>query len=150
MEVKDAIQEVLESANLLSLATNDENGPWSCVLAFICDEEFNLYWMSIPDSKHQQMLLKDPKAAISITTAHKPGDENKIVQMLGKVEEYTGGIFDLEDKYKMKKNNLLYAPRHAVQGFMEKWYIFKPEFADVTYEPAWASEKRRLNIEPSE
>lgn len=149
MEIKDAAKEILDTAHLFTLSTFDDKGPWSCVLAYIADNNFNIYWMSMPDSRHQLALVKDSRAAISITTAQKPGDENKIIQMQGRVAEYTGDLFELHDKYKLKKNDLLYAPRHAVQGFLEKWYIFVPEYIDVTYEPEWAFEKRRYNLDKS-
>jgi len=142
MDIKEVIAVVLNEVYLMSLATVDNDTPWSTILAFIGDKDFNIYWMSDPSSRHSHNLMVNNKASISITSTLKPEDPNVGVQIIGKVEEIQGDLPEMHSLYLQKKNDLLHTPRHEVQGFMEKWYKFTPEKFEVTYEPEWSFIKR--------
>lgn len=142
MEVKDAVALILKDSYLLSLATLDEEGVWSTILAFVHDEDFNIYWMSEPNSRHSKAIKINPKAAVSLSSTSKPEDNNMGLQIVGSVQELSGDLPELHSLYFNKKNELLHAPRHEVQGFVEKWYKLIPERIDVTYEPEWSFIKK--------
>lgn len=49
------------------LATSDELGnPWISPVAYVFDQQWNLYFVSMPSSKHGQNIKKNGKVAVSI------------------------------------------------------------------------------------
>src|SRR3989344_5152079 len=66
------IIECLESTDYCSMATVDSKGVWSNPLYFAWDENFNLYFISQPNSRHMQNIEKDPRVSAAIySTAQK-------------------------------------------------------------------------------
>ena len=51
-DIKRLIKEVLEKGYLMSLGTVDEGGVWVSDVIYVFDDEFNLYWISDPDTRH--------------------------------------------------------------------------------------------------
>ena len=55
-------REILEDGFLMSLGTIDEGGVWVADIIFV-PEEWELYWVSMPDARHSKALERNPKVA---------------------------------------------------------------------------------------
>jgi uncharacterized protein YhbP (UPF0306 family) len=54
----------------MSLATSRDNKPWVCEVHFAYDDELNLYFRSMSDSRHCQEIEQNPNVAGNIVTQH--------------------------------------------------------------------------------
>jgi uncharacterized protein YhbP (UPF0306 family) len=58
---------IIKNNEYTTLATSDSNGaPWVSILAYSYDTDWNLYFVSIPKSKHGQQLERKRMVACSI------------------------------------------------------------------------------------
>lgn len=91
MENKEALLTYLKSQNLMALATINGDGVSNCVVYFAVDKEFNLYFISEPDSEHCMNIASNPRVACSIAqTNQKVGDKKIGVQIKGTVQDVHG------------------------------------------------------------
>lgn len=81
----------LKSHRLMSLATYGDT-PWISWVFYVTDDNFNLYFVSAPDSKHIIDIVNNNNVACGITNTEQDPLGNKIgVQLQGYVEEVTIG-----------------------------------------------------------
>lgn len=66
MSPKDLVKQYLPSVNIMQLATCVDNQPWACSLHYYSDDDFNLYWISKPKSRHSQEIELNPNVAVTI------------------------------------------------------------------------------------
>lgn len=60
-------KEVIEKNQYLALNTIDENErPWSCVLAYTFDVDYNFYFVSLPTSNHSKHIKKSKHVSFAI------------------------------------------------------------------------------------
>ena len=52
MRLKQHIQQYLQEAKLMHLATVSGGKPWVCSVWFAADEDMNLYWFSAVTRRH--------------------------------------------------------------------------------------------------
>lgn len=77
------IKDFLKQNGVLTLATFDTE-PWVCTLYYGCDDDFNLYLVTDPDSVHGKMIAKNPRVAFNIFDSHtKVTDLKKGIQGKG-------------------------------------------------------------------
>lgn len=84
---KDALQEYLQSQNLMSLATC---GPdmWISSVYYVVDDEFNLYFLSEPTTIHCQALKKNIEVSCAIANSRQKVTAKKIgVQIHGQASQ---------------------------------------------------------------
>ena len=55
----------------MSLGTSVDNKPWVCEVHFAFDSELNLYFFSMPSTRHCQEIERNPKVAGAITVQHR-------------------------------------------------------------------------------
>jgi len=90
MTNKESLHAYLKSQNLMSLATYGE-APANCAVYFAVDDDFNMYFISEPDSEHCINIAKDPHVACAITDSHQVVSAKKIgAQIKGIVEDVNG------------------------------------------------------------
>lgn len=67
-EMRPVLREFLQSQSTLALATAalDNGSPQVAPLFFASDDDFNLYWVSDPDSRHSANLADWNDAAVAI------------------------------------------------------------------------------------
>lgn len=70
MNTEQTIRDYLPSIFHLSLATSKDNRPWVCEVHFAYDEDLNLYFSSLPSSRHSQEILLNPYVAGNIVKQH--------------------------------------------------------------------------------
>ncbi len=70
MSPKEHIKKAVDEGKLMQLATVEGGRPWVCTVYYVGDEDYNLYWLSLPDRRHSLELERDPHAAITIVVKH--------------------------------------------------------------------------------
>lgn len=70
--LKTHILNYLAKTRMMQLATSVDGQPWSCTVYFAYDENLNLYWISKPDARHSQEIIKNPKVAGAIAYNQQP------------------------------------------------------------------------------
>ncbi len=93
MKLRNLIEEYLEKAILLQVATSANDQPWVCTVHFTFDVELNLYWMSLPERRHSLEIKSNPKIAGVIVHPHKITDVSRGIQLQGMAHE----IVDTEE-----------------------------------------------------
>jgi uncharacterized protein YhbP (UPF0306 family) len=125
MNTLSRIKEVLDSTYLMSLGIVDEKGPWVADVIFIYDDAFNIYWMSMPQTRHSRAVIKNPKVAATITAAGGVDVEGLGVQIEGTAEKIEGNRHDLALIYAKKKHEEEPDPdENYLEG--HSWYMLKP------------------------
>lgn len=109
-DLKKLIQEYLEAANMMQLATISNNKPWICNMWFAADKNMNLYWFSSNTTRHSKELTDNPQVAIAVCLPQNPSDNSArgiqlegIAEMLTNqedidtaIENCVGRIFSIE------------------------------------------------------
>lgn len=140
--IKELIKEVLDKGYLMSLATQDEGGIWVADVIYIFDDNLSIYWMSDPDVRHSQAILKNNKVAGSITVSVQ-GESNLGIQFEGIAEKIEGSRYDLAKKHYSRRHKI--EPKEIddiLQG--DSWYILKPKKIELINEKLFGFEKQRL------
>ena len=145
MDVKARVIEILDKTHLMSLATIDDGGVWVSDVIFIYDDNLNIYWMSYPDVRHSQAILKNSRVAGTITNTTKFGEKNLGIQFSGIAEKIDGQRYDLAVKHLTKRNN----PRpeendDVLQG--DSWYVLTPTKIELIDEENFGFEKKSLEL----
>lgn len=128
----------------MSLAIQDEGGVWVADVIYIYDDKLNIYWMSDPDVRHSQAILKNSKVAGTITVSGK-GENNLGIQFMGMAEKINGPNFDLARKNYAKRDKP--EPKDAddvLQG--DSWYILKPSRIELISEEYFGFEKKSIDL----
>jgi uncharacterized protein YhbP (UPF0306 family) len=145
MDIKAKILEVLSKGHLMSLATLDDGGLWVADVVFIYDEDFNIYWMSDPEVRHSQAVVKNGQAAATITISNKSKEPNLGIQFSGRVEKIEGTRYDLAKKHLTKRGYP--EPKETddvLQG--DSWYVLHPVKIDLIDEENYGWEKKGLEL----
>lgn len=107
--IRKLIEEYLEKARLMQVATCRNNQPWACSVYFAFDDKLNLYWISKPNRRHSLELKDNAKVAGTIVTPHKPGDDVRGLQFQGTAKE-------LIEKEEIKLAMSYYAKRYEMDS----------------------------------
>lgn len=71
---KKHLLDCMNSTDYCSIATVDDKGVWVNPVYFAWDEEFNLYFISMPRARHMQNIAKNPRVAVAIYKTEQKGD----------------------------------------------------------------------------
>lgn len=145
MDLRAKILEVLGKGHLLSLATLDDGGLWVADVIYVYDDDFNIYWMSDPEVRHSQAIMKDARAAGSITVSNKSKEPNLGIQFSGSAEKIDGPRYDLAKKHLAKRSYP--EPKKTddvLQG--DSWYMLKPSKIDLIDEANYSWEKKSIEL----
>ncbi|MDP3956593.1 MAG: pyridoxamine 5'-phosphate oxidase family protein [bacterium] len=67
------VKEALERTHFMALSTIGADGIWTCPVFFSYDNKLNLYFKSMPPSKHMQNIIQNPEVSLAIfSTARLP------------------------------------------------------------------------------
>lgn len=139
--MEDLICTVLEKGRLLHLATVDDSGPWVSDVIYVHDDALNLYWLSMPEARHSQAILKNTQVAGTVTISTRPQEPNEALQISGVAEKIEGDILEMAIKHRSKRNRQ--APLREGEVLEEKgqsWYKLTPEKILLNYEPIFGRE----------
>jgi uncharacterized protein YhbP (UPF0306 family) len=79
----------LAAHNVMTLATCGADGPWSAAV-FYASEEFTLYFVSSPGSRHARELAREPRVAAAIHEDYRDWRAIQGIQLAGRVERLAG------------------------------------------------------------
>jgi uncharacterized protein YhbP (UPF0306 family) len=79
---------IIRQNQYMTLASVDKQGTaWASPVAYVFDDKFNFYWVSVPNSQHQQNIAFNPNISIAIFDSHQLWGEGVGVQMEAVVEQ---------------------------------------------------------------
>ncbi len=134
MSEKDARELILayiESHNTLTLATTTEGIPWATSL-FYSNDDFILYFLSEPGTRHAQYLAASARVAATISEDYSQWREIKGIQLEGTCEQITDPVGSARALVVYAKKfpfvgDFLRAPQELGQALAKsKWYRIKP------------------------
>ena len=143
-KIEQLVKEVLDKGHLMSLATADDGGVWVSDVIYVYDDDFNIYWISDPDARHSQAILKNPRVAGTITVSG-AGEDNLGIQFEGIAEKIDGDRRDLASKHYAKRGKV--TPKEdedVLEG--DSWYILKPKKIELINEKLFGFEKQKLSF----
>lgn len=145
-DIRKRVLQVLEQSHLMSLGTVDSGGAWVADVIFIYDKELNIYWMSDPDCRHSQAILKNAKVAGSITSSNKSKESNLGVQLEGHAEKVEGSRFDLAKKHLLKRgHDIPSKSTDILEG--DSWYKLAPTKIELIDEESFGYDKQELDLD---
>jgi len=147
INIKNRIIEVLKTTHLMSLATNDENGPWVADVVFIHDKDLNIYWMSDPNTRHSKAISLNKKSAGTITYSTKSKELNFGIQFEGISEKLEGVQINLLTKHLAKRGHSkpkLLQASEILDG--DSWYKLTPTKIYLIDEKNFGFNRQELNF----
>lgn len=130
---REAILAYIESHNTLTLATARDGIPWANSL-FYASEDFTLYFLSEPGTRHAQYLAANARVAATIYEDYHNWREIKGIQLEGICEGITDPVGSARALLVYGRKfpfvgDLLRAPQELGQALARaKWYRIKPKW----------------------
>jgi uncharacterized protein len=87
--LKQQILDYLETHNTMTLATCSGDVPWAATV-FYASNDLQLYFFSVPDSRHCQNLAANPRVAVTIQEDYRDWRKIKGIQLEGTVTAVDG------------------------------------------------------------
>lgn len=147
INIKNRIIEVLKNTHLMSLATNDENGPWVADVIFVHDNDLNIYWISDPNTRHSKAITFNKKVAGTITNSTKSKELNFGIQFEGRAEKLEGVQINLLTKHLAKRSRPKPTPSQAIEILNNKsWYKLTPTKIYLIDEENFGFNRQEVNF----
>lgn len=148
MDEQAHLKSLLESARLMQVATVSNHKPWICTVYFVVDDEFNFYWLSIPERRHSREIVDNPHTAIAIAI-------KADLPVIGVQAE--GRVAIENEQAKVKAIAAQYAQKYdgSAKGFYERFvsginqhwvYKFTPSHLQLFDEVNFKSQPKRKII----
>ena len=87
MVVQTAVVQYLDQARTMQIATVSGDQPWCASVYFAHDNAHNLYWISLPDTRHSQEIARNQRVAGAIALPHQYGEKVHGLQFQGVARE---------------------------------------------------------------
>jgi len=86
---KQRLLEYLKGLKFMSAATHDKH-LWTAWVYYVIDDDFNLYFVSQPDTDHCKSILKNGEIACAIADSHQNVTDKKVgIQLYGTASQLT-------------------------------------------------------------
>ena len=122
----------------------DEGGVWVADVIFIYDDEPNLYWMSNPDCRHSQAILKNDQVAGTITFSTESKEQNFGIQFAGMAKKIEGPRYDLAVKHYAKRGRPAPTETEDVLDG-DSWYQLTPTEMHLIDEANFGYEAQKVD-----
>ena len=143
-QAKQVIEEVLDKGFIMNIAFHDFVGTWSCVVNYISDEDYNLYWISSPEVRHSKAIAENPQFAGTVTVSEE-GEDNLGIQFSGIAEKIDTPPVEIVARYFTKRGKE--APGEGVDFLKGRsWYVLRPRHIDVISQKLWGFKKEKVNL----
>lgn len=139
-EIERIIREYIDQVVHMSLGTCVDNKPWVCEVHFAVDDELNIYFRSVKNSRHGQEILQNPNVAGNIITQHFKNQKIRGVyyegaaEVLPHITEDHPGVRATAARFGAKSAIQAVKPEddkpHYFKITVKNWYLFD------TYGPA--------------
>lgn len=80
------LKEALDRTEFMAISTLGSNGTWTCPVQFSYDKNINLYFKSMPNSRHMENLSKNPNISVAIFNTNRINDNVIGIQLSGNAE----------------------------------------------------------------
>lgn len=78
-----SVKEALDRTVMMALSTIGPDGSWTCPVHYRYNEELELFFMSLPDTKHVENIHADPRVSVAIFSPPGLGGEKLGLQIKG-------------------------------------------------------------------
>jgi uncharacterized protein YhbP (UPF0306 family) len=129
-ELKSLARKVLEDTLLMSLGTVDVEGVWVADVIFLSDENLNIYWVSMPTTRHSLALDLNNQAACTITADWEYKKE-RALQISGTVEKIAPSL-EREREYEIKRGRPIPETEGEILSNGHVWYKLTPSVIKLT------------------
>src|SRR6266700_94379 len=85
-DIQARVTEALARTKIMALATIGEDGSWVCPVEYSYNDKLELTFLSMLETKHVQIILKDPRVSVAIYSYPGPEGGNLGLQIKGRVE----------------------------------------------------------------
>jgi hypothetical protein len=124
---KEKTLDYLQGHSVMTLATGGAEGVWAAAVFYVNDG-FSLYFLSMPDSRHGQIIAANPKVAVTIQADTNEWSaikgiqaEGEVVRLAGRAQAHAIGL------YARKFPLILDAPAAIAKALGKvAWYQFTP------------------------
>jgi len=122
-DLRATILQYLKEHNVATLATYGQGGPWAAAVFYVNDEDFSLYFLSNPETRHGRDLAANPQVAAAIHEDYRDWRRIKGVQLEGQAGLVTSPL-------ELAKAWSLYLAKFPfVKGFLRAPGEFLEEYA---------------------
>jgi hypothetical protein len=144
-ELKKLAFKVLEDGYIMNLGIVDENGVWVSPVIYINDGNFNLYWVSIPGSRHSQAIEKNNKVACSVIASWETKKE-RALQIEGVAERVDKMPLGFEQKLEKKRGlDVPLVVGETLKGG-QIWYVLRPIKIELIHSEPFGYERKSINL----
>jgi len=120
-DLKDKVLEYFSQNRLMSLATANENMPWSATLFYAYTPLHEIIFYSRPDRVHSQHIAKNPYVSLAINHLWMKDKVIRGIQMTGKARMAEGE--EKEKYYKIYEKRHPWAKKYASD---HEVYVIEP------------------------
>lgn len=142
--IRERVKEIFRKGHLASLGTVDEGGVWVSDIAYVADDEFNIYWISVPTVRRSQAILGHNQVAGSITLSNISGEKNLGVQFAGVAEKLEGNDVRVMKIFYEKRGKPMPGNEDFLKG--KSWYKVRPTMIELIDEENFGFKKQKLTL----
>lgn len=126
------IKEALDRTEFMVISTIGSDGSWTCPVQFGYSEKLDLYFKSMPHSKHVQNLLTDPRMSVAIVKTERFADSEVLGLQLKGLGRHLTSREEVEEAarcyYGRDSRNIDYKTKIDEHlGDTAEWNFFKIE-----------------------
>jgi uncharacterized protein YhbP (UPF0306 family) len=141
--LKQLTAEIYAQGYVMSLGIMDPEGVWVADVTYTYDDDFNIYWMSLPKQRHSRAIgLTSAQVAGTITVSNH-GDPNSGVQLSGQAEQVDDIPEESLRRYFVKRNKPMPQPGETFGG-ESRWYKFTPDRIELIHEKEFGYNRQKV------
>jgi hypothetical protein len=88
-QATEIVRGIVRDNTYLTLSTANGDQPWGAAVQYVADEDLNLYFVSLPDSRHMSHIMANPSVAVTIFDSRQPPFTSRGVQIEGTADAYS-------------------------------------------------------------
>jgi uncharacterized protein YhbP (UPF0306 family) len=77
-DIKTDIFKFVKANGIMTLAVCENNIPWVCTVYYGMDDDFNMYIVTGPETRHGKYIKTNKKVAFAVYNSHTKVTENKV------------------------------------------------------------------------
>jgi uncharacterized protein len=142
-EIWKLAEEVVKDGFVMNLGTIDEDGPWVASLVYVSDDKLNLYWISVPSSRHSMAIEKNPRVACTIVADHGT-DKERALQIEGIAIALKDSSLEREQGLQEKRGVSLPAKEGEILKNGYQWYRLKPVKIELIHNELFGYDRKSV------